>query len=144
MSNRTLTKEQLSDNTTIDGNRIEKALEDTKERFNKLHAKDIDFWVENRFNASFTPRVRLGASDTFNQHYEGPFIWNYRSSVPDDLDDIAPDNAFRFKGSARIDPASGQPLSADFTDTGWFWTSTKYFSVPTIINDVTMLSLIHI
>jgi len=141
MGTRTLTKEQLSNNTTIDGNRLEKALEDTKERFNELYAKDIDFWVENRFNASFTPRIRTGASDTFNQHYEGPFVWNYRSSVPDDLDDIPPNNAFRYKGSARIDPLTGQTLSRDFTDTGWFWTSTKYFSTPTIINDVTMFGM---
>lgn len=142
MTTRTLTKEQFSDNTTIDGNRLEKALEDTRERFNKLQAKDIDYWVENRFNSGFTPRVRTGVTDADNQHYEGPFIWNFKGTIPADLDNIEPNNAFRYKGCGTLNAATGQVVdNGTDNDLGWLWTSTKHFSVPTIINDVTMFGI---
>jgi len=42
MTNRTITKHQFSDQTTIDGNRIEDALQDVQNRFNSLEFKDIE------------------------------------------------------------------------------------------------------
>jgi len=149
MTNRTLTKHQFSDQTTIDGNRIEDALQDVQERFNSLDFKDIDGWYENRFHFANTPALISAGSlgyltNTFVWH--NPWTLAIRSEMPHDLDETNPNNPFRFKGASRFSPntnsqqGSGLPSGAEY-DMGWFWTTTKYFSKPTIINDFTVFGL---
>lgn len=143
MSNRTITKHQFSDQTTIDGNRIEGALQDVQNRFNSFEFKDIDAWVEVPYYWANTPA--LVDSSQNNDIYYGPWAWVFRSYMPNDLDNEPPNNPFRIKSCSRTDPDTGLPIyppSSEVSfDTGWLWTTTKYFDKPTIINDFTVMGL---
>ena len=142
MSNRTITKHQFSNQTTIDGNRIEGALQDVQNRFNSFKFKDIDAWVEVPYYWANTPA--LVDSSQNNDIYYGPWAWVFRSYMPNDLDNEPPNNPFRIKSCSRTDPNTGLPIyppSLTSFDTGWLWTTTKYFDKPTIINDFTVMGL---
>ena len=142
MSNRTITKHQFSNQTTIDGNRIEGALQDVQNRFNSFEFKDIDAWVEVPYYWANTPAlVDSGNNDDI---YYGPWAWVPRSYMPNDLGNEPPNNPFRIKSCSRTDPDTGLPVyppSLLNFDIGWLWTTTKYFDKPTIINDFTVIGL---
>lgn len=142
MTSRTITKHQFSDATTIDGNRIEDALQDVQNRFNSLEIKDIDAWVEVPYYWANTPA--LVSSSNNDDIYYGPWAWVPRSYMPNDLDNEPPNNPFRIKSCSRTDPDTGLPVyppSLVNFDIGWLWTTTKYFDKPTIINDFTVMGL---
>lgn len=148
MTSRTITKHQFSDQTTIDGNRIEDALQDVQSRFNSLQFKDIDAWVEVPYYWANTPvLVNLQGNGGVNAKpiYYGPWTWVFRSYMPNDIDNEAPNNPFRIKSCSKTDPNTGQPIAnplvSDIIDTSWLWTTTKYFDKPTILNDFTVMGL---
>ena len=148
MTNRTITKHQFSDQTTIDGDRIEDALQDVQNRFNSLEFKDIDAWVEVPYYWANTPvLVTLNGNNGINDKpiYYGPWAWVFRSYMPNDIDNEAPNNPFRIKSCSRTNRLTGQPIAdpgvSDIIDTSWIWTTTKYFDKPTILNDFTVMGL---
>tara|TARA_E500000331_G_scaffold357353_1_gene418787 strand:- start:2701 stop:3525 length:825 start_codon:yes stop_codon:yes gene_type:complete len=54
---RELTKEQFSDGTHIDGNRVDRAMADTVDRFNNVRKKDMKRrWVQTQFVGGYTPQ----------------------------------------------------------------------------------------
>jgi len=126
MTNRTITKHQFSDQTTIDGNRIEDALQDVQSRFNSLEFKDIDSWVEVPYYWANTPvLVTLDGNNGVNPKpiYYGPWTWIFRSYMPNDIDNEPPNNPFRIKSCSKTDPATGQPVDTilnEFTVMGLF------------------------
>jgi len=143
MTSRTITKHQFSDATTIDGNRIEGALQDVQNRFNSLEFKDIDAWVEVPYYWANTPALVSSANN--DDIYYGPWAWVPRSYMPNDLDNEPPNNPFRIKACSLTDPDTGLPIYTpgltDSFDIGWLWTTTKYFDRPTILNDFTVMGL---
>lgn len=141
MTTRNITKHQFSVNTTIDGNRIEGALQDVQDRFNSLQFKDVDAWYENRFHFATTPALITTQAADFVTYT--PWVYIDRSKMPNDIDGEAPNNPFRFKGCGRLDPEDGTPdfNETNFYDMAWFWTTTKFFDVPTILNDFTIFGL---
>ena len=153
MSTRVITKQQFSAQTTIDGTRIEKSLENVKERYNDPEFRDVDMWVENKFHYGFTPQIR---SSGINQGEDEvlacpPFlsIPNSRMPEPEAIAGNAPNNPFRFKGAGISSAITGQPLKIDAPGElddieyglNWYWTTTQYFKQPVILQELVMYGL---
>ena len=140
MSTREITKEQFSNNTTIDGSRIESALADVQDRINSVPFRNVDCWTENKFCWGFTPKLGAGLDQAFEG---GPFSFIFRSEMPNAYPSgEAPNNHFRFKGASILDPNTGLPVGRTNTyDLSWFWTSTQYFTTPSIIKDFTVFGI---
>ena len=69
MSNRHITKEQFSDGTTIDGNRLEKAYQDTQDHYNNLPLKSMTSMVQNQINwNTFTPVALSAENEYYGDH----------------------------------------------------------------------------
>jgi hypothetical protein len=154
MSTRVITKQQFSAQTTIDGTRIEKSLENVKERYNDPEFRDVDMWVENKFHYGFTPQIRsLGINQGEDEVLACPpflSIPNSRMPEPEALAGNAPNNPFRFKGAGISSATTGQPLKIDSPggegDTieyglNWYWTTTQYFKQPVILQELVMYGL---
>ena len=64
-SNRTLTDEQFSDGTTIDGTRIDQALQDSVEHFNEVPAGDASTrMTQQQFVFGYQPAMYTSMPDT--------------------------------------------------------------------------------
>ena len=60
---RLMTDEQFSDGTTIDGNRVDKAMEDTVERFNNLELRDMaNRFFPCHYVSGFTPQSPINTA----------------------------------------------------------------------------------
>lgn len=69
---RLMTDEQFSDGTTIDGNRIDKAMHDTVERFNNLKQRDVaNRFMPCQYVSGFTPQSPVN-TDTFSVSIRDP------------------------------------------------------------------------
>jgi len=154
MSTRVITKQQFSAQTTIDGTRIEKSLENVKERYNDPEFRDVDMWIENKFHYGFTPQIRSSGINIGEDEVLAcpPFlsIPNSRMPEPEALAGNAPNNPFRFKGAGISSATTGQPqkiaspgLEGDTIEAGlnWYWTTTQYFKQPVILQELVMYGL---
>ena len=115
MSLRHFTKQQFSDGTTIDGNRLEKALQDLEDWANGI--EDTQFknrWMQSRFVMKYLPPTSdydtTVAGNTVAGNYKhAPFLPVYNSSTDQ--------NPFRVKGNRLFwkEPYSSPTLTYDPT-----------------------------
>ena len=143
MTTRTITKYQFSPDTTIDGNRIELSLQDIQDRYNSPEFRDIDMWSENKYHYGFTPLNINGVPNLVPYKQGSPFNWGIESQMYPSVPNYeGPNNEFRLKGAALVDPDTGIPRFATNsfvpTDLSFFWTATQYFTKPTILQDWTI------
>jgi hypothetical protein len=144
---RVLTKEQFSDGTTIDGSRLDHAMEDTVSFWNKLPLGAIRTrWTMQQYVFGWQPQAddNLGPGtldhhmpwlrirNTLTQYIDGP--------PPTTIDEVT--NEYRLKGSrvVNIDDA-GSPLTADGSRQ-YAWTLAFRRSRPRILHDVFLLLLV--
>jgi len=128
MSNRKITKEQFTDGTTIDGTRIEKALDDIATRFNNVEKGDLEKrFTQTQYVMGCMPckRSYSGAEDNETVlHLQWLDDTNSDSQVVDAATD-APDkydNRYRVKGFG--------------TEGGDLWTTPLIFKKPVIVKDI--------
>jgi hypothetical protein len=75
-SSRTITKQQFSDGTTIDGNRLDEAMGDIQRRFNSIPKGDIkERWLQRQIVLGFWPAQPYEDSGDFVSNY--PFVRSY-------------------------------------------------------------------
>ena len=119
---RTITKEQFSTGTTIDGDRLDNALDDVVERVNNIPYGDLrKRWVPTTYVAGWTPQSPFclssdtpsptsGASASSSGGVYGTHHWPWLRVLNDHLnvadgtdgssvsDDVEPTNRYRLKG----------------------------------------------
>jgi hypothetical protein len=89
MSNRVITNQQFSDGTTIDGNRIEDALQDTEKFLDKVPSQFVrSRFVENQIVSGFTP-IPNGATVVRKHPWMGAYNHNAANTIT---------NEYRLKG----------------------------------------------
>ena len=115
---RHFTAEQFSDGTTIDGDRLERSLQDLEDYINNV--PDGDFknrWLQSQMVLKYLPwTAEADAAFIADGAPAGSFmpfpylpVYNYTGSVGSDVM-----NAFRFKGN-RLD------YQSPFSDTGLYY-----------------------
>ena len=110
---REITKEQFSTNSTIDGRRIDKAMEDIVDRANAVEKRDLDKrFVQVQYCGGFTPNVGLTADNA-----SLPFM--------PELNGSAPANEYRVKGTRKF--------SQSTYTSSLIYTATHFFNKPVTI-----------
>ena len=147
MTTRVITRQQFSADTTIDGNRIELSLQDIQDRYNNPEFRDIDMWSENKYHYGFTPLNIFSDRNLAPFKQGSPFAYAIESTMfPSVPNYEGPNNEYRLKGAALVDPDTGIPSFSTSDDTiprdlSFFWTATQYFTKPSIIQDWTIFGL---
>ena len=122
MSIRKITQEQFSDGTTIDGVRIEHALDDLITRFNNVSHGDL----RRRFTQS---QIVCGFLPDTTAAKELPFLPSLNSAATTEATTpTAYDNVNRFKGIFTSEEITHKNV----------WTVSQYFKDPIIIVDITV------
>ena len=110
---REITKEQFSTGSTIDGRRIDKAMEDIVDRANSVEKRDLSRrFVQVQYCGGFTPNVGLTANDA-----SLPFMPEINASPLE--------NEYRVKGTRRFSQST-------YTQSH-VYTATHFFRKPVII-----------
>lgn len=144
---RELTKEQFSEGTTIDGNRLDAAVEDVVDNYNQVTPRHLKSrWVPNSYVMGWSPEdprytAPSGASKggvrtvlPWMPYMNNSNSLNANSSAPEEYE-----NEYRMKGNIppqwTTDDFYGNS-AADSWTLLWVWTSSFYFSTPTIIERI--------
>ena len=142
---RRLTDQQFSDGTTIDGNRLEKALRQIEDWSNAIPDSDLESrWMQTQMVLSFSPftaaevaRLSALGGAGVNGHRLAPFLPVYNSTAPTGNDPT--NNPFRLKGNRLY----WQPGYADnwiSTPVQYAWCATMQTgNEPMIIDGVSMI-----
>jgi hypothetical protein len=150
---RRMTDEQFADGTTIDGSRLDKAMEEVTEHFNDMGKADMGRrFVQTQYVAGWQP-----ASDKASQQIDchhmpwlpvinwptgaaGTWPGSVVGSVPDEIK-----NKHRFKGIAtsgiHLDVENFAVVGVtteDLKGMQWAWTRKMAFSKPVIVQDVSI------
>ena len=131
MSNRKITKHQFSDGTTVDGTRIDAALQDTTEYLNNVPAGDLATrYTQTQIVAGWT------ALQNASQKNQAPWL-RYQNTTSDrngSTGDIA--HPFRIKGTHTI---PGAVWAAPNDETKWVWTTAIYFERSCVVDAIDMM-----
>ena len=131
MSNRKITKRQFSDGTTVDGTRIDAALQDTTEYLNNVPAGDLATrYTQTQHVAGSTAQQKVA------QKHQAPWL-RYQNTTSDrngSTGDIA--HPFRIKGTHSV---PGAVWAAPNDETKWVWTSTLYIEDPCVVDAIDMM-----
>tara|TARA_R110002020_G_scaffold264832_1_gene479586 strand:- start:15288 stop:16229 length:942 start_codon:yes stop_codon:yes gene_type:complete len=145
---RTITNEQFTDGTTIDGDRLQKALKDLESRFNDIPRGDIKTkWLPTQFISGWSPTPPQPSVFPFNDQ-SWPFLRsiNQVNDIVTDAGDLSNiTNKNREKGYRipGIDPDIAEPdvgLSGDPQQ--YIWETTLFFSDPVVLVDWTVFLII--
>ena len=152
-SNRKITKHQFQENTTIDGNRIQDAMNDIAERINDVPLVDLrKRMVKVQYVGGFNPNqaghIRAGY-DEREYLRNSPFLSSY-NKVPSTAGFIGGiENPHRFKGYKVNDNINPHEFEIDLTGTdtgtqGTYWTMEipLDFHKPVIITDLVFYILV--
>ena len=131
---REITKEQFSDGTTIDGNRIDRAVGDMVDRVNSVQKKDMKRrWVQTQFVGGYTPQDPTSESGT--DEISAPWL----AARNDDITSLFKitgtngiKNEYRFKSSEVDTVTSGKQYAM---------TNAFYFRNPAIITGMSVCML---
>ena len=136
--NRHMTDEQFAEGTTIDGDRLDTAMRQVAEGFNKVPKGDIGTrFVPNTYVLGYSPPldpVRFAGS-TLTHHWP----WLDHANDAQTLEGNAPDdylNRLREKGYetpgivSPPDPTAGRPATGG---THWIWTTSLAFHKPVVV-----------
>ena len=155
MTIRELTEEQFSPNTTVDGNRIEKALNDTQEKLNDIPLRNISGYTATKLHSSITPAIRQYNNNTSDTNWGiNGSTYKYNTAPFLECDGGNPggfieplvlkNNDHRFKGVLTdyivnpnaMDLVGGTPGAGK---TGaWVWCNTYYFTKPAILHELSV------
>ena len=142
MSIRVFTDQQFSDGTTIDGNRLERAMQELEDRLDEVPDGDIrNRWTQTQLVAGWAPTVLAGATASVGSR---PWlrIYNYFRDEFSYTSTEASQNNYRLKGTKveHIDPTQWNTVTPD-DDTQYAFTQSIVFSKPVIIHafDVLMM-----
>lgn len=156
---RHMTDEQFADGTTIDGSRIDKALEDVTEHINAIPKGDMGRrFVQTQYVAGWQPWSAATGSvaATYESHHwpwlptiNYPFTVTGANMFAGSLLGAEPDeikNKHRFKGIAVPGISTeiteeGVPaitLADAITGVQWAWSRNFHFSSPVIVQDITL------
>jgi|ETNvirnome_2_300_1030623.scaffolds.fasta_scaffold01370_3 hypothetical protein len=165
---RKVTKQQFSDGTTIDGDRIDDALEDVKDRINNVSVGDLKRrMVQNQYVMGFIPTNGVNHGETADGFFpyanrfnnitgqtSFPFLYHINSTLQNveyrsvfsgqagnpSVGDGGALNTYRMKGYLPASPES--PVTgADITglDGCWIWDTSWYFTNPVIVTDLSVI-----
>ena len=142
MSIRVFTDQQFSDGTTIDGNRLERAMQELEDRLDTVPDGDLrNRWTQTQIVAGWAPTVLTGATSTVGTR---PYLRIYNGLADEfsSTSTAASANRYRLKGTKveHIDVAAFS-VSALNLDTQYSFTQSILFSRPAIIHafDVLMM-----
>lgn len=149
LSNREATKQQFSDGTTIDGNRVEDAMDEIVENFNEIpKGKVRSRYTQTQIVAGYLPQQGPSYSASENNNLpwmhsvtaagsalklqaDAPYyVLGSTSEAPSDF----PLNSERYKGYAEKEGLTA--IGATGRDGIWIWELPLSFSNPIIIQDV--------
>jgi len=144
-SNKSITNEQFSDNTTIDGLRVDKALDDMLNKVNNLQSSDLSTrYVKSQFIAGWSPSqdyIPVGAPQWAPRLPFLPVINNDVNTVSTGAYtyDERGQNEWRHKGFnvSTINPANTNPTDIAAGDGQWAWTTSYEFIKPVILDEIT-------
>lgn len=140
MSIRVFTDQQFSDGTTIDGNRLERAMLELEDRLDTVPDGDLkNRWTQTQIVAGWAPTVIAGSSATVGAR---PYLRIY-NGINDEFSSTstaASMNKYRLKGT-KVDHISVSAFNAANDDTQYAFTQSLIFSRPAIIHafDVLMM-----
>ena len=126
---RELTKEQFSDGTHIDGNRVDRAMADTVDRINNVKKKDMKRrWVQTQFVGGYTPQ---DPNSTNGTEISAPWLYcrNNISSIFSATGTSDIKNLHRVKSSDVETVIQGDQFAM---------TNSFYFRKPVIITGVSV------
>lgn len=136
MTIRRLTNIQFSPGTSIDGNRLDRAMQDVVDRYNAIQPGDMS-------KRHTQHQVVLGWSPAcFNGQPKLPFLPMYNSPITVVTGTASPDegqqNPWRAKGTynPNIDPTTN--INTDYQ---WLWTTSLGFTKPVILDGVSVFML---
>ena len=142
MSIRVFTDQQFSDGTTIDGNRLERAMQELEDRLDTVSDGDLrNRWTQTQIVAGWAPTVLAPAAPTIGSH---PYLRIY-NNIYEEFSYVSTadsKNKYRLKGTKvdHIDVVEFNKLTPD-DDTQYAFTQSLIFSRPAIIHafDVLMM-----
>jgi len=142
---RHITQEQFADNTTVDGDRLDSAMESFERHVNAVPQGDVETkWLPTRFVAGWIPSKDGAPNQNFAHHWPWlttPNISNWvmaGSTVPDQFS-----NPERVKGYGipGINPATGTSptMGTARNSSQYIWTTSFHVHRPTIITNVDVM-----
>ena len=127
---REITKEQFSDGTTIDGNRIDRAMGDVVGRVNHIQKKDMKRrWVQTQFVGGYTPQDPTSTGGT---EISAPWLYGNNTSSLSLFDTTGTngiEHQFRVKSSEVETVTNGEQI---------IMTNAFYFRKPVIITGISV------
>tara|TARA_R110000737_G_C14583773_1_gene486184 strand:- start:267 stop:1181 length:915 start_codon:yes stop_codon:yes gene_type:complete len=146
MSNRILTDEQFSNYTTVDGNRLDKALQDTEDLVNNTDDGLLGTrWMQSQIVMGWTPLATLkiftgGGITSAAYRCQHPWLRFYNSDA-DKIGTGTIAHPFRVKGTGTtshdwILNTTNPWVPADTDKTIWVWTTKLYVTDPVIIDSI--------
>lgn len=140
MSIRVFTDQQFSDGTTIDGNRLERAMQELEDRQDTVPDGDLrNRWTQTQIVAGWAPTVIAGSTATVGSR---PYLRVY-NGIADEFSSTstaASMNKYRLKGT-KVDHIDVSAFNVANDDTQYSFTQSILFSRPAIIHafDVLMM-----
>ena len=142
---RHITQEQFADNTTVDGDRLDSAMESFERHVNSVPQGDVETkWLPTLFVAGWIPQKVGVANAPFAHHWPWlttPNISNWvttGSTVPDRFS-----NTERVKGYGipGVNPSAGTTptMGTARNSSQYIWTTSFHVHRPTIITNVDVL-----
>ena len=144
---RMITKQQFSESTTIDGNRLDEAMQDVRDRFNAIPKGDLARrWFQTQYVLGHSPASANNSSESLF-----PSIYPFVSIVNEDsigpLGELGPDktndtsdyevsNQYRIKGIQQQNPLLPDSYMDEIA-----YTSSHIFSRPAILDGFNLVSL---
>ncbi len=148
-SNRKITKHQFQEGTTIDGDRLQDAVDDVADKFNNLEKACLrNIYFKTQFVGGFSPNRTAGQADTRGYLRQSPFMASYNKNAgktnPALLTYLGDnENAYRNKGFEVTDIIDDKTFNINMTGAsgasqGTFWTLEipLEFKKPVIITDL--------
>jgi hypothetical protein len=133
MSIRKITKQQFSEGTTVDGDRLDKALQDTGSYLNSISPGDSGVrYTQTQIVTGWT------ALQTVANENQAPWL-RFHNTVGDvngTGGEIA--HPFRVKGTTTTG-LTATPWAALGSPTYWVWTISMYFEAPCIVDALDMM-----
>lgn len=164
---RTITKEQFSEGTTIDGNRIDRALDDVVDRVNSVPYGDLrKRWMPVTYVAGWTPQspatLEIVDDPTNSAHgriapmHHWPWlrVRNFQDEIAAgtigsaDGDDVTITNQYRIKGArcpgvfpfgTSTHATADYTLSDDPVGAQYAWTRSWFIEQPSILSHIDLV-----
>ena len=131
MSIRKITNQQFSEGTTVDGDRLDAALQNTEDRINHVPPGDVGTrYTQTQVVAGWT------ALQTVANKNQAPWL-RFQNSGSDRRGVGTIAHPFRVKGTTT--ELYGAAWTAPGNSTIWVWTTSMYFESPCVVDAIDMM-----